>query len=72
MYTIKIATPIDFDMMLFSFFMLVGSHPEGLSSMKRKETGPDGSGRNPTESDVNRKQGHICKYVPMRLLMLYL
>ena len=37
-----------------------------------KETEPNGSGRNSTESDENRKQGHICKYVPMCLLRLYL
>ena len=27
------------------------------------EIGPDGFGKNPTESNENLKQGHICKYV---------
>ena len=38
----------------------------------QKKTEPDGSGRKPTESDENRKHGLIRKYVPMRLLRLYL
>ena len=28
--------------------------------------------KDPTESDENRKRGHMCKYVPMCLLRLYL
>ena len=47
--------------------------PSGWEPTNReKETEPDGSGRNPTESDENRKQGHICKYISMCLLRLYL
>ena len=45
--------------------------PSGWEPTNReKETEPDGFGRNLTESDVNLKQGHICKYVPMALLRL--
>ena len=39
---------------------------------QQKKTGPDGSGRNLIESDKTQKQGLIHKYVPMRLLRLYL
>ena len=47
--------------------------PSGWESTNlEKETGPDGSGRNLTESDENRKHGHICKYVSTSLLRLYL
>ena len=48
------------------------TEPDGNQTSLEKETESDGSERNPTESDVNQKQGHICKYVPMRLLRLYL
>ena len=46
--------------------------PDGNQTSMEKETGPDGSRRNLTGSSVNQKQGHIIKYVPMRLLRLYL
>ena len=33
-----------------------------IEQVKRR-TGPNGSGRYPDGFSVNRKQGHICKYV---------
>ena len=49
-------------------FMLFGKRSFRMGTDKPV----DGSGKNPTESDENRKQRHICKYVPMSLLRLYL
>ena len=46
--------------------------PDGKQTTLEKKTRPDGSGRNPTGSAVNQKEEHICNYVQMRLLRLYL
>ena len=61
-------------MVNFDWFVDVGKlvPPDGNRTSLEKETGPDGSGRNPAGFGVNQKQGHISKYAPMCLLRLYL
>ena len=46
--------------------------PDGNQTSLEKETRPDGSGRNPAESGVHQKHGHISKYAIMHILRAYL